>query len=189
MKNQIVRVSIWVQKQRVRLWLDQNKIFDIVRLIPTDLKLNTLRLNLYSCSAEDYIPYITNIRIAQAAPDTRSKLLTEGKLVVHGIYFDSGSDKIKPESYPVLKDIAKVITENPTIKVKIVGHTDSDGDDTKNLTLSQNRAAAVKKSLTTEFGIDPSRIETDGKGEKEPVSPNTSNEGKANNRRVEFIKL
>ncbi|MGB8316528.1 MAG: OmpA family protein, partial [Ignavibacteriaceae bacterium] len=73
--------------------------------------------------------------------------------------------------------------------VRIVGHTDSDGDDKTNLDLSKKRAASVKSSLAYEFGIDESRMETDGKGEAEPVSDNNSPEGKANNRRVEFIKI
>jgi outer membrane protein OmpA-like peptidoglycan-associated protein len=73
--------------------------------------------------------------------------------------------------------------------VKIVGHTDSDGDDASNLDLSKRRAASVKNTLNSEFGIDGSRIETDGKGESQPVTDNNSQEGKANNRRVELIKL
>ena len=119
----------------------------------------------------------------------RSKLLTEGKIISYGIYFDSGKDIVKPESYGSLKEIAAVLTENPEVKVKIVGHSDSDGDDASNLNLSKKRAAAVKSALTTEFAIDASRLETDGKGETQPLSPNTSSEGKAKNRRVEFIKL
>jgi outer membrane protein OmpA-like peptidoglycan-associated protein len=70
-----------------------------------------------------------------------------------------------------------------------VGHTDSDGDDAKNLDLSKRRAANVKNSLAKDFAIDASRIQTDGKGETEGVAPNTTSEGKAKNRRVEFIKL
>jgi OOP family OmpA-OmpF porin len=82
-----------------------------------------------------------------------------------------------------------VLIENPAVKIKIVGHTDSDGDDAANLALSKERANAVKASLIKEFEIDKSRMETDGKGESEPVAPNTSLEGKAQNRRVDFIKL
>ena len=88
-----------------------------------------------------------------------------------------------------LKEISQVLKDNATVKVKIIGHTDSDGDDKSNLDLSKRRAASVKNSLSTEFGIDASRMETDGKGEIEPASPNTSSEMKANNRRVEFIKI
>jgi outer membrane protein OmpA-like peptidoglycan-associated protein len=73
--------------------------------------------------------------------------------------------------------------------VKVVGHTSSDGDDNANMELSKKRAASVKEMLTTEFGIDASRIETEGKGETQPVADNKEKEGKALNRRVEFIKL
>jgi OOP family OmpA-OmpF porin len=82
-----------------------------------------------------------------------------------------------------------VLNDNPTVRVKIVGHTDSDGNEKSNLDLSKRRAASIKNSLTSEFGIDPSRMETDGKGQTQPISDNNTTEGKANNRRVEFIKL
>ena len=132
---------------------------------------------------------VNNIKLAVGVPDTRNKLITEGKFVTRGILFDVNSDKIKPESYGVLKDIANVLTENSTVKVKIIGHTDADGSDADNLTLSKNRAASVKTSLVKDFGIDAARLETDGKGESQPIDKNTTAEGKANNRRVEFIKL
>ena len=119
----------------------------------------------------------------------RNKLITEGKLVTRGILFNVSSDEIKPESYGTLKEIAQVLKDNPTLKVKIIGHTDSDGDEKSNLDLSKRRAASVKNSLSKDFGIDASQMETDGKGASQPVSQNTSSEGKANNRRVEFIKL
>ena len=81
------------------------------------------------------------------------------------------------------------LKENPDLKVKIIGHTDSDRDDKSNLDLSKQRALAVKNALINEFGIDGSRMETDGKGEVEPADKNSTAEGKANNRRVEFIKF
>jgi outer membrane protein OmpA-like peptidoglycan-associated protein len=127
--------------------------------------------------------------ILTSGANMRSKLITEGKLVVHGIYFDSGSDKIKPESAGTLKKIANILKENSGVKVKIVGHADSDGDDKKNMDLSKRRAASVKNALSGEFGIDASRMEIDGKGESAPISDNKTPEGKANNRRVEFVKL
>ncbi|NTW49064.1 MAG: OmpA family protein [Chlorobiales bacterium] len=183
-ENQKYRISIWVQKQRIRVYVNENKVFDLPKAMPANFKYNILRFEL---SQGD--PMIANFRVSVGAPDMRSKLLTEGKLVTHGIYFDSGSDKVKPESYGTLKEIANVLKENASVKVKIVGHTDTDGDDKANLDLSKRRAAAVKASLSKDFGIDASRMETDGKGEKEPISPNSTPEGKANNRRVEFIKL
>lgn len=183
-ENVKTRISVWVQKQRMRLYVNETKVFDSPRVMPANFKYNILRFEMGQGT-----PLISNFRVAVGSPDVRSKLLTEGKLVTHGIYFDSGSDKIKPESYGTLKEIAGVLKENASVKVKIIGHTDSDGDDKANLDLSKRRAAAVKANLSKDFGIDASRMDTDGKGEKEPISPNSTSEGKANNRRVEFIKM
>ena len=119
----------------------------------------------------------------------RNKLITEGKLVTYGIYFDVNKDVVKPESYGTLKEIATVLTENPDVRVKIVGHTDSDGADASNLDLSKRRGASVKNELVKTFGIDASRLESDGMGETQPVAPNDTPANKALNRRVEFIKL
>ena len=103
--------------------------------------------------------------------------------------FDVQSDVIRPESYGVIKEIAGVLKENPSIRVKVIGHTSSDGDAAANLELSKKRAAAVKALLTSEFSIDAGRIDTEGKGETEPIADNKTKEGRVQNRRVEFIKL
>lgn len=178
--------SIWVQKQRLRIYVNGSKIIDSPRALPKDKAMNMIRIE----NADPQVrPLYTNIRIAAAAPDTRSKLITEGKLVTHGITFAVASDRLKPESFGVLKSIAQALTENPTVKIKIIGHTDSDGNAEKNMELSKKRAESVKKSLVDDFKIDASRISTDGKGATEPLKPNDSPENKAENRRVELIKL
>ena len=115
--------------------------------------------------------------------------MTEGSWSTTGILFDVNSDKIKSTSYGTLKEIATVLSENADVKVKIIGHTDADGDDTKNLELSKKRAASVKEALSKEFNIDDSRLQADGMGETKPVGDNKTLEGKAQNRRVEFVKL
>jgi outer membrane protein OmpA-like peptidoglycan-associated protein len=183
-----VRVSIWVQKQRARIYFNQTKIYDIPRMIPAGLVIDRARF-VEGGDQEGFELYISNFRLAFGAPDTRNKLITEGKFVTRGIHFDTGSDKIKPDSYGTLKEIAGVLNDNPTVRVKIVGHTDTDGNEKSNLDLSKRRAASIKNSLASEFGIDALRMETDGKGQTQPVSDNNTTEGKANNRRVEFIKL
>jgi OmpA-OmpF porin, OOP family len=184
-----VRISVMVQKQRVRVWLDEKKIIDIPRLLPAGLTYDRLRFFEWGEESEDIKFYIKNFRVAAGVPDMRSKLITEGKLVTHGIYFDSGSDRIKAESYGTLKEIANVLKENAGVRVKIIGHTDSDGTDVLNLELSRKRSLSVKNTLSSEFGIDASRMDTDGKGESQPMDKNDTSEGKANNRRVEFIKI
>ena len=188
-----VRISIWRQKSRLRIYANQNKIVDLPKALKNDIKYNVFKFGasyMNFSAADDLDEFmVANIRYAVGAADTRSKLLTEGKLVTRGILFDSNSDVIKPSSYGVLKDIATVLKENPTIRIQVLGHTDSDGEADSNLLLSQKRALAVKRALSEEFKVDQARIETDGKGEAEPSEPNTSSTGKANNRRVEFIKL
>lgn len=185
----LVHVSVWRQKQRLRVYFNEEKVLDIPRAFDATAKYNATSFVFGGGHQEQDRYLLGNIRLAVGAPDTRSKLITEGKLVTRGILFDSGSDKIKPESFGTLKDIAAVLTENPTVKVQIIGHTDSDGEDAKNLELSKKRAAAVKETLIKEFNIDASRMETDGKGESQPSDKNDTPAGKANNRRVEFIKL
>ena len=176
------RVSIWVQKERIRLYVGEEKIFDLPKVMSKTIKYNMIRF-------DDGTPMISNFRVATGLPDMRSKLLTEGKLVSYGIYFDVNSDELKSESAGTIKEIANILKENPTVKIKIVGHTDSDGDDKANLELSKRRALSVKNALVGNFSIDSSRIETDGKGEGEPIAPNDNGTNKALNRRVEFIKL
>ncbi|MCU0323823.1 MAG: OmpA family protein [Spirosomaceae bacterium] len=184
-QNTANRISIWRQKSRIRLYINETKVWDLPRAFDLSLKYSLLFNNNLFSGAN----FITNLRIAEGAPDTRNKLITEGKLVTRGILFDVNSDKIKAESYGVLKEIGTVLKENPDVKVRIIGHTDSDGDEAKNLDLSKRRAASVKNALSTEFGIEAARMETDGKGETQPSDPNTTPQGKANNRRVEFVKF
>jgi outer membrane protein OmpA-like peptidoglycan-associated protein len=179
------RLSFWVQKTRLRVYQDQVKIFDLPKVFKPDFQCNQMRFELW----ESANPMIANFRIAAGLPDMRNKLITEGKLVSYGIYFDVNKDVVKPESYGTLKGIADVLKENPAVRVKIVGHTDSDGADAANLDLSKRRGASVKEELVKSFGIDASRLESDGLGETKPVAPNDTQTNKALNRRVEFIKL
>jgi len=180
-------ISVWRQRQRVRVYVNQEKVWDVPRGLAASAKPNTLFFSLPEADP-DLAYYLTNIRVATGAPDTRNKILTEGKWVSHGILFDVNSDKIKGESYGSLKEIATVLTENKDLTVQIVGHTDSDGDEAANLDLSRRRAASVKAALAREFGVDAARMETDGRGESQPADSNNTPAGKANNRRVEFIK-
>jgi outer membrane protein OmpA-like peptidoglycan-associated protein len=116
-------------------------------------------------------------------------LLTDGKFVTNAIVFDVNSTNIQASSNETLKTVGEILEDNKDMKIKILGHTDSDGDDNKNLQLSQKRASAVKDYLLKNYKIDASRITFEGKGEKVPAMPNTTPEGKAANRRVEFVKM
>lgn len=180
--NQKYHIAIWVQKTRIRLYQDQNKIVDLPKAFPAGcVKPDRIRF-------ESGAAMISNVRVAVGAPDMRNKLITEGKLITYGIYFDVNKDFVKPESYGTLKEIANILNEIPDVKVKIVGHTDSDGADAANLDLSKRRAASVKNELVRSFGVKGDQLETDGMGESQPVAANDTPANKALNRRVEFIK-
>ncbi len=189
-ENNFVHISIWRQGQRFRMYAGGQKLFDLPRAFDAKGKFTTImfRVDHFTDNRDDYY-LLGNMRLAIGAPDTRNKLVTEGKFVTSGITFDVNSDKLKNESVGVIREVATVLGENPDMKVKITGHTDGDGDAAKNLDLSKRRAAAVKASLVSDFGIDESRIHTDGKGASVPVADNKTIEGKAQNRRVEFVKL
>ena len=187
-KTKFVHVAVWRQKERVRVYFDEEKVWDIPKGLAADAKPNAIVYWLQG-PGQDASYFMGNLRLAVGAPDTRKKILEQNKWVTHGILFDVNSATIKPESYGTLKEMASVLKEYTDLKVKIVGHTDADGKDADNLDLSKRRAASVKESLVKDFGIEETRMETDGKGESEPIDKNDTPAGKANNRRVEFIKI
>lgn len=188
--NKVVHFSMQIQKERLRIWMNDEKLYDLPKAIVPGTVLNQLyfRVKMHTGNDAEIGYAVTNIKIAKGLPDTRHKLVEEGKFSTTGILFEVNSATIKPESNGVLKEIADVLNKFPDIKIMIVGHTDSDGSDAANLELSKKRAEAVKQSLSSEFGVDASRMTTDGKGEKEPAGDNKTREGKSQNRRVEFIK-
>ena len=189
--GKITHIAIQVQESRTRIWINGEKKFDLPMAGPTAHIFNNLFFKIHHSSYKDDQLgfYIGNLKVATGKPDTRHKLVEEGKFSTTGILFDFQSAVIKPESYGVLKEIAGVLKENGSIKVKITGHTSSDGDDAANMELSKKRAAAVKDALVNEFGMNADQLETEGKGETSPVADNKTKEGKALNRRVEFAKL
>lgn len=131
--------------------------------------------------------FIKNIRVAAGGADPYKTLIIDGKIIARGINFDVAKSSIKPESFGALNNIVAIMKEHPELKFEIGGHTDNDGDDTTNLKLSQERADAVKEKLIT-LGIDATKLTTKGYGETKPMGDNATFEGKATNRRVEFVK-
>lgn len=187
-KSPFVKIALWRQKSRLRVYMNETKVWDIPRAFEANIAYKML-FSTATFFQENRELYVTNLRIAHGLPDTRSKLLTEGKLSTNGILFDTNSDNIKAQSYAILKEIGTVLIENQQLTIKIIGHTDSDGDDKSNMTLSKKRAEAVKTALTNNFNVSPTRMQTEGLGERKPIDTNDTPHGKANNRRVEFLKL
>jgi OOP family OmpA-OmpF porin len=116
------------------------------------------------------------------------ELKSKGSVALHNILFDTGKASIKPESSSALSVIAEVLKSDPSLKLEIQGHTDNVGGAAANLKLSQDRAAAVKGYLVQTSGIAADRLTTSGFGDTKPVAPNTSEEGRAQNRRVELVR-
>ena len=111
-----------------------------------------------------------------------------GKVALYGIYFDFNKAIVKPESEPTLKEIAKLLKQNPKLKLYVVGHTDNVGSMNTNMDLSQRRAQAVLQGLITKHGVDKARLAAWGVGPLSPAAPNKTDEGRAKNRRVELVE-
>jgi OmpA-OmpF porin, OOP family len=131
--------------------------------------------------------FIKNVKVAAGGADPYKTLMTDGKIIARGINFDVAKSIIKPESFGALNNILAIMKEHPELKFEIGGHTDSDGEDATNLKLSQERADAVEAKLIS-MGIAATRLTSKGYGETKPIGDNTVFEGKATNRRVEFVK-
>lgn len=128
------------------------------------------------------------VRLAGSSPDIGQTLMASGRYVSHGIFFDTDSDRIRPESAPIVRDVARALEANPDLTLRIEGHTDASGNADHNLDLSKRRAEAVKAVLVSQFNVDAGRLTTAGLGASKPMDDNSTPAGRANNRRVEFVK-
>lgn len=182
-------ISIAVNKQRFRLWVNEKKVIDIPKLISKENRPVGLKFELSLFREGKERLFITNLKVAEGGLDLRRKLISEGKVSTNAILFESGSATLQPQSMGVIRQISQVLQQESGMNLNIVGHTDADGDDATNLALSKRRAEAVKNTLVSVYGIDESRLQTEGRGETEPVADNSTTDGKAQNRRVEFIKI
>jgi len=182
-------ISIAVNKQRFRLWVNEKKYVDVPRLLPTGGLMNTVKFTSHSFKDGKESIFITNLKVAEGGLDLRRQLIANGKVSTNGILFDSGSANIQPQSMGIIRQISQVLLQESSMNLKIVGHTDSDGTDASNRVLSKSRADAVKIALVSIYGVSDSRLQTEGKGESVPVGDNNTADGKAKNRRVEFIKI
>lgn len=180
--NKVHRISISRNGSHVTLYVNQDKVIDLPNALPPNENYTLLLCNNLWISGY----YISNVRLATGIPQPAMEFKDERPFVTQNILFDVNSDRIKPSSYQIMRKIAQAIKDIDG-KVLIVGHTDSDGDADSNMELSKRRSASVKNMLVSEFGVPADMLETDGKGQVEPVESNDTPQGKANNRRVEFI--
>ncbi|MFV0375954.1 MAG: OmpA family protein [Mangrovibacterium sp.] len=168
---------------RLRLFINGQKILDSPNLLQ-GVKVNRINFRLNGTKKDEHSFIISNLKVTSINDDLRTQLIEKGEFTTNNILFASGSDKIQPSSYNILNEIADAIKSDASV-FQIIGHTDSDGEGNSNLALSKKRAESVKDYLVSK-GISASRLQTEGKGENEPVVSNSTPEGKAQNRRVEF---
>jgi outer membrane protein OmpA-like peptidoglycan-associated protein len=184
-QTQPVAFALWVQEGRIRIYVNGKRAVDVNQIALGDINFVDMDTAVDE-GAGGYVG-IRRARIAETAPDF-SKVVMSGRFVTHGILFDTDSDRIKPDSAATIKMIASGLQSSPGSNFLIEGHTDSTGDAAHNLDLSNRRAAAVKSVLVAQFGIDEARLATTGLGSTKPVASNNTPQGRAENRRVEFVR-
>ena len=122
------------------------------------------------------------------AEEMSKSLVDSGRVVLYGINFDTDKDTVRPDAGPTMKEIARLLADNPRLNIRVVGHTDNQGKPDYNLDLSRRRAATVVRELTSQYGIAANRLDSFGCGLYAPLASNDSEDGRAKNRRVELIK-
>jgi outer membrane protein OmpA-like peptidoglycan-associated protein len=179
--NKWHHVAIAYKNKQMKIYLDQNRIYVIPEVKDDGINKFAIRVS-GKC-------VVTNIRIAEGGGmNMIGQKFTDTKIVTHGINFDVDKSTIRPESMGTLNMISQILKDNPELKFDIEGFTDNSGNPAHNLSLSQDRANAVKTQLVS-MGISASRLTAKGFGDTKPISDNSTAGGRANNRRVEFVKI
>ena len=177
-------IAVSFNTRALKAYMDDARILNIPNLgyNPTGISLG------YHNPGSTTVGYVKNVRVAKGAVPLYDKLLTDGKLVTTGIKFDVNKATIKTESIGTINYVVKMMQDHPELKFSVEGHTDSDGETVANQKLSEARAKSVVEAMV-KAGISADRLSSKGFGESKPVSSNDSTEGKAQNRRVEFVKM
>lgn len=181
-------VAISYIKGSMKVWLDGVRVANAPKV---GVELKNLEFQLYAPKANldaGLQPVLTNVRLAKAKLSLYERLVTSGKLVFSNITFDTGKASLTQSSYAVIEEIANLLQDKPDLNVSIEGHTDNVGDTASNQSLSEARAAAVKAALL-KHGVSEDRLGVKGHGEQKPIASNTTDEGRAINRRVEIIRV
>ncbi len=173
-------ISIAYTKGKYKAYFNDTRLINIPHLEvnPTGITVEAGNDNMY----------LKNFRVAKGGVKYYDRVLSDGKIVENGIRFDVNKATLKPESMGPINKIYKLMVKYPDLKFSVEGHTDSDGDVATNQKLSEGRAKAVMDKLIA-MGISPDRLKSKGWGESKPIDTNATPEGKANNRRVEFVKF
>jgi len=180
-----IHVAIAYTRGKLKVYMDETRVINIPHYPGNPLGVT---LQAYWADLGEGQPfYFKNVRIAKGGVKYYDRVMTDGKIIVNGIKFDVNKATLKPESMGPINRIYKLMKNNPGLRFSVEGHTDSDGDAGFNQKF-ERRAKVVMDKLIA-MGIDPSRLKYKGWGEIKPIDTNDTSEGKANNRRVEFVKF
>lgn len=174
-------VALSFNKRALKVYLNGNRLVNIPNCARPQ------NFSIQRSSWADHRNLMTNVRLCKGAVPLYNRLMTEGKIITYAITFDIGKANIKPESMTEINRIANLMKENPDLKFEVQGHTDNTGTVAGNQKLSEQRAQAIVNKLV-EMGIAANRLSAKGMGQSAPLADNSTDEGRAKNRRVEFIK-
>jgi OOP family OmpA-OmpF porin len=182
--NKWHHIAIAYRNNQLKVYVDQYRV-----VVVPNIGIKPKAFDIEGIGSADQPIILSNFRVANGGGmNMLGKKFTDAKIITHGINFDVDKASIRPESMGTLNMIAGILKENPELKFEVGGHTDNSGTSQHNVTLSQQRAEAVKANLIT-MGIAAARLTSKGFGSGKPIADNLTPEGKANNRRVEFVKL
>ena len=172
-------------KRALKVYINGTRVANIPNCVKTD----RLFIKQYSWGGFDDsgTNAVTNVKLCQGAVPLYDRLATDGKIVTYAITFETGKADLKPESMTEITRIANLMKEKTDLKFEVQGHCDNTGSDAVNDPLSQKRAEAIVEALVKQ-GIDRKRLTAVGKGSHSPIADNSTDEGRAKNRRVEFVK-
>jgi len=183
-KSRWMHISIAYTNGKLKAYMDETRLLNIPRI---DFDPKGLTFYTYHANNEN-LYYVKNIRIAKGGVKYYDRILEDGKIIANGIRFDVNKSTLKPESMGIINEIYELMEKYPDLKFSVEGHTDSDGEDAFNKTLSEDRAETVMDKLIS-MGISRDRLSFKGLGEMMPITSNGTAEEKAENRRVEFVKV
>jgi len=180
----VFRFRIMADGKYVKVYINELRVANVPN---ADLGRSN-KITIEFAGSTEQPAFVGNFSVLAGGRELYDALEKDGRVATQGIYFDSGSDKIRPESTPTLVEIADMLKAHPDLDLLIEGHTDNVGSPASNLALSDRRAAAVRQVLIDTYKIDGNRLTTKGFGDTVPVAPNTTPEGRQQNRRVELVK-
>jgi outer membrane protein OmpA-like peptidoglycan-associated protein len=175
-----------IDGRTIKAYLNERRLANLPGA--TVARAKTVRIRIPGNGRVDDPTLVTGIRIAEIGKKLYDTLAERGRVAARGLLFDPGSDRLRPESTPTLKEIAAMLEGHPDLKLSIEAHTDEAGQADADLELSRRRADALKSYLTA-HGLAAGRLETKGYGSSKPAASTDTPEGRLDNRRVELVKI